>query len=132
MFLKKIQCLKNYGKFKDCGWRSDLRDINLIYATNAVGKSTLSAMFHSLATNVPKLVLARKNLSSTLPPSLELVAETAQGTGIFSFHIDAWRLRDIPITEEVMDIQVLMKISYIQTCMLGRSLELNRVKICTA
>lgn len=65
--IKKITCIKNVGKFKHFSETDDsvsFRENTFIFAKNTHGKSTLTSILKSLATNNPKYILKRKTFNS--------------------------------------------------------------------
>ncbi len=68
--IKRIKLLRNIGSFlSDSSIGSnDLKKLVLIHAENGRGKTTLAAIFRSLATGNPDLILERRRLGIDLPP----------------------------------------------------------------
>ncbi|HJN14884.1 MAG TPA: hypothetical protein QGH10_05315 [Armatimonadota bacterium] len=62
--LESIKKIRNAGRLRDCpvGPKVDLPQITLVYACNALGKTTLTAILRSLATGDPAAVVARRSL----------------------------------------------------------------------
>lgn len=66
--IKKITSIKNVGKFKHFSETDDsisFKENTFIFAKNTQGKSTLTAILKSLATNNPKYILKRKTFNSS-------------------------------------------------------------------
>lgn len=65
--LEKIICIKNVGRFRDYNARGDvsLRKINLVYADNGRGKTTLCAILRSLQSGKSEYIIERKTLGSS-------------------------------------------------------------------
>jgi len=82
--LAKILRIKNVGQFDDyaCRGQTDLARLSLIYAENARGKTTLSAIFRSLATRDGTPIAERRRLGSTEGPHVEI--RLSDGNAIFS------------------------------------------------
>lgn len=77
--MKKLLGIKNYGKFKDfklqnTDWDGTFKRINLIYAPNGSGKTSISLLFESLKGN-NDLILKKKNLYSEESPEIILLGE---------------------------------------------------------
>lgn len=72
--IEKIIGIANVGKFTDYRARGDVsfRRLTLIYAENAKGKTTLTAILRSLQAGEGRFVNERKTLGSTGPVSIEL------------------------------------------------------------
>lgn len=73
--LKKIITIKNIGKFKDYQYEGDveLRKLNIIYANNGRGKTTLVTILRSLKNNDPSIIEGRRTLSSSQDPYVKLL-----------------------------------------------------------
>lgn len=81
MFLK-IEKIENYGKFSNqCigspNWGGALRKVNVVYAPNGSGKTSLSVMFRSLKED-PDLVKKKKSFLSEKSPNIRLRLEGGQ------------------------------------------------------
>jgi len=77
--MKKLLGIKNYSKFKDfklqnTDWDGTFKKINLIYAPNGSGKTSISLLFESLKGN-NDLILKKKNLHSENSPEIILLGE---------------------------------------------------------
>ncbi|MEJ9227513.1 AAA family ATPase [Priestia aryabhattai] len=75
--MKKLLRIKNYSKFRDfqlhnTDWDGTLKKINLIYAPNGSGKTSISLLFESLKGN-NDLILKKKNLFSEKSPEIILL-----------------------------------------------------------
>lgn len=59
--MKKINKIIGVGRFKNFIAKGDIafKKLNLIYAENAMGKSTLTNIFRSLSKNDPKYILTK-------------------------------------------------------------------------
>jgi wobble nucleotide-excising tRNase len=76
--ITKIKRLKNIGKFYDFATKGsglDWHKNTFLFAPNAYGKSTLVNVFRSLRENDPKLIRARKTLSSIESPEAVLIVD---------------------------------------------------------
>ena len=73
--IKRIKLLRNIGSFlSDSSAGSiDLKRLVLIHAENGRGKTTLAAVFRSLASGDPELIHERRRLSSANPPHIVFV-----------------------------------------------------------
>lgn len=72
--LKKIIQIENVGKFRSCKPKGDVefRQLNLVYAENGRGKTTLCDIFHSLQTGNGDYVRGRSTLGTRGDPRVEL------------------------------------------------------------
>ncbi|WKT60571.1 AAA family ATPase [Microbulbifer thermotolerans] len=72
--IKRINVLKGIGRFSalnfERGSEGDFSDLNVIYASNASGKSTLCDVLRSLGTGNPAYVMGRRSLSSDIQPEV--------------------------------------------------------------
>src|SRR6266481_5196976 len=73
--LKKVIKIKNVGRFLnfDASGDVELRRFNLLFGENGRGKTTLCAIFRSLSTNTPALVIGRATLGTIEPPEIQLL-----------------------------------------------------------
>ena len=82
--IKRINVLKGVGRFSALnptrGTEGDFSSLNVIYASNACGKSTLCDVFRSLDTGNPAYVLGRKRLGSDAQPEIVISLEGGQAT----------------------------------------------------
>lgn len=72
--IQRINLIRNIGQFSsvDTGQGIDLNRLVLVYAENGRGKTTLSAVFRSLATGNPDLIIERRRLGTQHPPHVIL------------------------------------------------------------
>lgn len=78
--------IKNIGIFKDAEV-SELRKINIFYAENGLGKTTLSDIFQSANDDNNELINERKTLGVSAKPLVKLISST----GDILFCNDSWR-----------------------------------------
>jgi wobble nucleotide-excising tRNase len=75
--LRRINYLKNIGKFENLrsgsGAQHEFGKYNVVFARNAIGKSTLCDIFRSLGTNSPGYVTGRKRFGATGDIEIELL-----------------------------------------------------------
>lgn len=73
--LNRIITIKNIGRFEQLkaanGNEGDFARINVIYARNASGKTTLCDVFRSAGTNEPAYVMGRKRIGAPEGPSIK-------------------------------------------------------------
>ncbi len=107
--LKKIVAVSNLGKFKNyqAGGDVELRKINVIYADNGQGKTTLGAIFRSLSENNPSILQGRRTLGQNDPVSVHLRFENDTVT----FQNDTWS-RHVP-RFEVFDTRFIQENIYV-------------------
>lgn len=88
--INRIQLLRNIGQFDSVNTAANipLNRLTLIYAENGRGKTTLSAIFRSLATGDPLPIAERRRLTSQYPP--HAVLECLGGTQPAVFQNNAW------------------------------------------
>ncbi len=93
--IKRINVLKGVGRFSALnpmrGTEGNFSSLNVIYASNACGKSTLCDVFRSLGTGNPAYVIGRKRLGSDVQPEVVVLLEGGQAT---RFHDAHWHERD--------------------------------------
>ena len=91
MILKRIKLIKNIGKFYDCKSSGiEFGRATIIYGKNGDGKSTLTSIFRSLATNNPTILKGRKSFGATDNKKIELVFDDAGSNREFVFHNQSW------------------------------------------
>jgi wobble nucleotide-excising tRNase len=76
--ITKIKRLKNIGKFYDFSTKGDGLDWHkntFFYGPNAYGKSTLVNVFRSVRDNNPKVIHARRTLSSVTSPEAVIIID---------------------------------------------------------
>lgn len=80
--IEKIIRIRNVGRFKDCAPRGDVlfRKMTMIYAENGMGKTTLSSIWRSLATNRGYHIEERATLGSPDRPKVELKLASGKAT----------------------------------------------------
>lgn len=86
--IEKFVSIKNVGRFRNCGARSDvaLKKLTLIFAENGRGKTTLCAILRSLMSGRHEFISERKTLGSNHPASIQI-----RIAGNFaSFSKDTW------------------------------------------
>ncbi len=75
--IRRINKLKNIGRFVDLksqgGTQGDFAKVNVIYAPNSGGKTTLCDVFRSLGTGKPDYILGRKRFGATSPIEIEML-----------------------------------------------------------
>ncbi len=93
--IQRINVLKGVGRFSALnptrGTEGDFPSLNVIYASNACGKSTLCDVFRSLDTGNPAYVIGRKRLGSDAQPEIVISLEGGQAT---RFQNAQWHERD--------------------------------------
>jgi wobble nucleotide-excising tRNase len=93
--IMRINLLRGIGRFSALnptpGTEGDFSSLNVIYASNACGKSTLCDVFRSLDTGNPAYVIGRKTLGSDVQPEVVILLEGGQAT---RFQNAQWHERD--------------------------------------
>lgn len=82
--IKRFSVLKGIGRFSTLnstrGTEGDFSKLNVIYASNACGKSTLCDLFRSLGTANPSYIIGRKKFGSDSQPEIIVQLEGEQHT----------------------------------------------------
>ncbi len=93
MTLTKFVSIKNIGRFQNYNAAGDvvLKRVNLVFAENGRGKSTLCAILRSVQSNDPAHVLGRTTLGSTTAPNVML----STAGGMVNFKAGVWT-QDLP------------------------------------
>jgi hypothetical protein len=88
MSLNKFVSIKNIGRFQNYNAAGDvvLKRVNLVFAENGRGKSTLCAILRSVQSNDPAHVLGRATLGSTDAPNVMLLTDS----GMVNFKAGVW------------------------------------------
>ena len=79
MMIKNIRLLRSIGRFHhvDAGKDIDLKRLTLCYADNTRGKTTLTAVFRSLALNDPSPIVERKRFGVSEEPHVVIMTENS-------------------------------------------------------
>ncbi len=89
--IKRINVLERIGRFtslnQTTGTQGDFSNLNVIYANNGCGKSTLCDVFRSLHTGNSAYILGRKRLGELGPPRIVISLEDNQ---TIRFMDDTW------------------------------------------
>jgi len=92
--INRFRLLRNIGQFDNVVANAfPFELLTLLYAENGRGKTTLSALFRSLAQNRPDLIQERHRLAATQPP--EAIIECAGGPQPAMFQNGVWN-RHLP------------------------------------
>ncbi len=87
--ISNFRLLRNIGQFDNVAANAhSLQKLTLLYAENGRGKTTLSALLRSLATNRPDLILERHRLAAAYPP--EAIIDCAGGPPMAMFRNGTW------------------------------------------
>ena len=77
--IRRITKLKNIGHFAELrsrgGNQNEFTKVNVIYALNACGKTTLCDVFRSLGTGNPDCIHGRKRFGSTNAVEIEFLLD---------------------------------------------------------
>lgn len=76
--IKKIESIKNIGNFEDYTAVGDvsLKKMNLIYAENGAGKTTIARIMQSLASGDGEIIKQHKRIGATGEPFVQIKEET--------------------------------------------------------
>ena len=86
--IEYLKLVRNVGKFDSVSAQQlPLAKLALIYAENGRGKTTLAAVFRSLATGASNLILERRRLRATNPPHIVIKTDAASP---IQFQNGAW------------------------------------------
>ena len=92
--INRFRLLRNIGQFDNVTATAyGFQRLTLLYAENGRGKTTLSALFRSLAQNRPDLISKRRRLAAAHPP--EAIIDCTGGPQPAMFQNGAWN-RDLP------------------------------------
>lgn len=88
--INHLQLIRNVGRFDSVATvaNTPLKPLTLIYAENGRGKTTLAAIFRSLATGDPIPIVERRRLAAQHPP--HVVISCAGGPSAAMFQNGAW------------------------------------------
>src|ERR1039458_9210092 len=89
IMINRFRLLRNIGQFDSVAATVHaFQRLTLLYAENGRGKTTLSALLRSLATNQPDLILERHRLAAPGPP--EVIIDCSGGPPLAMFQNGAW------------------------------------------
>jgi wobble nucleotide-excising tRNase len=92
--IKRINTLKRVGRFIELrsshGAEHDFADLNVIFASNASGKSTLCDVLRSMTSGEPAYVVGRKRLDAGNDPEIVVTLEGANPPQVVRFQNGAW------------------------------------------
>lgn len=103
--IQSISLIRNLGTFNSdsASASQSFKRLTLIYADNGRGKTTLAAMFRSLATSDPQPIIERKRLGASHPP--HIVLKQQEHSSILKFQNGMWN-RTLPNLRVFDDIFV--------------------------
>lgn len=103
--IQKIQYLISIGKYRNYQATGDVafKKLNLIYGDNGGGKTTLTAVFRSLAENNPEFIKRRTSTNSSDHQSAQIIQRTANGDTYYTFNQRTGWSANIPDIE-IFDI----------------------------
>ena len=92
--IKKINILKHVGRFAefrcDDGERGNFAKLNVVYAKNASGKSTLCDVLRSMSTGESAYLDGRKRLNATTDPKIVVTLEGGPTSQTVRFQNGTW------------------------------------------
>lgn len=78
--IKRILELKDVGRFSSLksanGNEGEFARVNIVYAPNACGKTTICDIFRSLSTRNPAYIIGRKRVGESTAPSIDFLSDT--------------------------------------------------------
>ncbi|MBP8963063.1 MAG: AAA family ATPase [Opitutaceae bacterium] len=94
--IKRINTLKRVGRFVELHSRDandqEFAQFNVVFASNAAGKSTICDVLRSLATGEPSYVIGRTRLDATTSPEIVLSLNLANQAQVARFQNGTWVL----------------------------------------
>lgn len=109
--IKRIKLLKDLGRFRALrahqGESGTFSRLNVIYAPNATGKSTLSDLLRSLSTQDARYLSGRRRISATDLPEIILELEDGGTESIARFQGGSWTFTGVPPQVYVFDERFL-------------------------
>ncbi len=92
--IKRINTLKRVGRFIELrstpGADHDFAVLNVVFASNAAGKSTLCDVLRSMTLDEPAYVVGRKRLDAVNDPEIVIALEGANPPHVVRFQNGAW------------------------------------------
>lgn len=107
--IEKIISIQNIGRFIDYnvkpenGWNGSFSKVNIIYAPNGFGKTTLATILKSLAQNEPQLIEFKESFNSQSQPYISIKVKGVPG--VIEFKDNKWS-RSLP-NLEIFDIHFI-------------------------
>lgn len=88
--INRLQLIRNLGQFDsvDAGSNLPLNRVNVVFSENGRGKTTVTAVFRSLASGDPNPISERRRLAAQHPP--HVVVDCAGDTSAAVFNNGAW------------------------------------------
>jgi len=106
MIINKISEIINIGSFKNFIEKNIIYGkVNVFYALNGYGKTTLTSVIRSLKDNNPELIFGRKNLKETNNNKLQAKIESADSKN-YLFTNGTWRVGGQQITNKNPEIVI--------------------------
>lgn len=101
--INNLQLIRNVGRFDSVvtAARIPFSRLTLVYAENGRGKTTLAAIFRSLATGDPIPIVERKRLSAQHPPHIVIGCAGGPATAIFQNGVWGRTLPNIVVFDDV-------------------------------
>lgn len=92
--IRRINTLKRIGRFNELqsavGTDHDFGELNIVFASNAAGKSTLCDVFRSMTTGDPAYIFGRKRLDSKIDPEIVITVDGATPSQTIRFQNGTW------------------------------------------
>jgi wobble nucleotide-excising tRNase len=92
--IERIKILKHVGRFIELQSRNgadhDFTELNVVFASNASGKSTLCDVLRSMTLSEPSYILGRKRLAAGGAPEVVVAVGGATPTQVIRFQNDVW------------------------------------------
>ena len=92
--IKRINTLKRVGRFSElhsaAGADHDFAEFNVVFASNAAGKSTLCDVFRSMSSGEAAYVVGRKRLDAGNDPEIVVTLDGTAAPQVIRFQNGAW------------------------------------------
>ena len=125
--IRRINTLKNVGRFAELrslgGNQHEFTKVNVVYAPNACGKTTLCDVFRSLGTGNQDFILGRKRFGSTAAIEIEILLHGSP-TPRAVFAPDGWSFQ--PAGSSVQKILVYDDRFVADNVLVGRSIAVEQ------
>lgn len=90
--INKVESLVSIGKFRNyqASGQVNFKKLTLIYGDNGGGKTTLTSVFRSLATNNPEIIRSRISTNHTTAQAAQITQSTTPTNIFYTFGTNGW------------------------------------------